>query len=130
MMLTWWRRSTGMWRWCSTATWPKSGHLSAESFEQFWLLEWGDAVSLRTWCQNVAAWALRLVALSLVPNIGPGESLAPQAKVLGAKPCRIRAVIKEKGCTERLCHCLCMLCCHKPCMFLLFMTCFSLCTWH
>ena len=74
--------------------------MSAESFEQFWLLEWGDAVSLRTWCQNVAAWALRLVALSLVPNIGPGESLAPQAKVLGAKPCRIRAVIKEKGCTE------------------------------
>ena len=91
--------STGMWRWWSTARWPESGHLSAEPFEQLWLLEWHCA-----WCQTLA----------LV------KALAPQVKVLGAKPWQNKSV-QDKGCTERLCRCLCMLCCHSLYMFLFYM---------
>ena len=162
------RRSTGMWRWWSTARWPESGHLSAEPFEQLWLLEWHCEWWHCAWCHKGAAWALRLAAQPWRPDptrrfqeailqllqkfhssqawrggiaLGatkgqPGhctwwhcawcqtfalvKALAPQVKVLGAKPWQNKSV-QDKGCTERLCRCLCMLCCHSLCMFLFYM---------
>lgn len=146
LQLRWWFPLTRMaWSDCWSSWWAAARRLC--SFRRCWRLKmnafhfrrrtvlwvlrqvssfgsWnGAVVSLCTWCQHVAAWALRLVI------------------AFGAKPWQNKSV-REKCCTER-CHC--MLCCHGLCMlwsrplhvvvtafacFCSYMTWLSLCTWH